>query len=186
MREEQKLQLLLTFFKALSDETRLQIVALLMKGPATGEQLAEILGVSAPTVSHHLKRLSAAGLVSASAEQYYHVYSLKQDVLRDMATQIHDGAIIAEAADSKDGDAYDHKVIGDFFVDGRLKIIPSQRKKRDVILRYLVARFDMDRRYPEKEINETLAQFHEDVATLRREFIACQLMARENGIYWRL
>jgi len=186
MGDEQKLELLLAFFKALSDETRLQIVALLMKHPHTVEQIAEILGLTAPTISHHLKRLTAAGLVQAAAQQYYHVYSLRPDVLREMASKILDGAIIEEAALPTDSSSYDRKVLGDYIVDGKLKIIPSQRKKRDVVLRYLVEQFEPDRRYSETEINMVLARFHEDVATLRREFIMMKMMERESGVYWRV
>ena len=50
---------------------------------------------------------------------------------------------------------------------------------------WLVDQLEPQRDYPETEINAFLLQFHEDYATLRREFIACKLMAREDGVYRR-
>lgn len=38
-------------------------------------------------------------------------------------------------------------------------------------------------KYEEKEINEYIKNFHDDFATIRREFITNQYMYRENGIY---
>lgn len=78
------------------------------------------------------------------------------------------------------------RVMTSFVADGRLLKIPQTRKKRLVILEWLVDQLQMGRRYPEQELNRFLLQFHEDYATLRREFIANRLMAREQGAYWRL
>lgn len=55
-----------TLFKVLSDPARLQILShLAAKGcePISVNQLTDITGLSQPTVSHHLKRLTDAGLL---------------------------------------------------------------------------------------------------------------------------
>ena len=78
------------------------------------------------------------------------------------------------------------RVMQSFVKNGRLVKIPDQRKKRLVILRWLVAQLQPERQYLEKELNQFLSQFHEDHATLRREFIGHALMQRDNGIYWRV
>jgi hypothetical protein len=67
-----------------------------------------------------------------------------------------------------------------------LKEIPSNRKKRLVILKWLAARFERERRYPEDEVNEMIKRSHPDTATLRRELIGNHLMQREAGVYWRM
>jgi hypothetical protein len=73
-----------------------------------------------------------------------------------------------------------------FIRDGRLVSIPVQEKKRDVILRYLLDRcFAEDRAYPEREVNERLAEYHEDVAALRRYLVIAGLMTRVGGEYRR-
>lgn len=54
----------LAVFKALGDESRLQIVRALLSESLTSAQLAEKVGLTMPTINHHLKQLSACGLVS--------------------------------------------------------------------------------------------------------------------------
>ena len=61
---------LLAFFKALADANRLRIIGILANQSGTVERLAEQLGLSEATVSHHLNRLAEIGLVSAKAEGY--------------------------------------------------------------------------------------------------------------------
>jgi len=83
--------------------------------------------------------------------------------------------------------SYDEKVVRAFIRDDRLVSIPARDKKRAVILRYLVARcFPDDRVYPEKEVNQRLAIFHPDVASLRRYMIETGLMTRSAGVYRRV
>lgn len=51
------------FFKALGDETRLRIVALLTHGELCVCHIEEALGLSQPNVSRHLAILRSAGIV---------------------------------------------------------------------------------------------------------------------------
>jgi len=55
-------------FIALSDPTRRAILARLMTGEASVNELAEPFSISQPAVSKHLKILERAGLVSRSAD----------------------------------------------------------------------------------------------------------------------
>jgi hypothetical protein len=97
-----------------------------------------------------------------------------QDSLPSMAAEVDMGA-------------YDRKVLHDLLLpDGRIKVIPAQRKKREVILRHILNDFKPGVRYPEKQVNEILAKYHADTATLRREMIAYKLMKRLEGEYWRI
>ena len=80
--------------------------------------------------------------------------------------------------------AYDEKVLRTFVRDGRLIAIPAQERKRVVVLRFLLERcFPDDRVYREPEVNERLAEYHEDVAALRRYLVVAGLMARAGGEY---
>lgn len=80
----------------------------------------------------------------------------------------------------------ERQVVRSFFSDDRLTTIPSRVSKRLVVLRYLRDRcFTEDRDYPEKEINQRLALFHPDVATLRRDMVDHGLMTRDAGVYRR-
>ncbi len=174
-----------TFFKALADENRLKIVGLLAHKPHSVEELAANLELSSATVSHHLQRLLQANLVEARALSYYNVYALRADRLRQMAEQLLSVDAIKQSASATDLDRYSNKVLNDYLVRGRLKTIPSQLKKREVIMRHLVKEFRVDKRYTERRVNEILKNFHADFATLRRELVNMKLLARERGYYWR-
>lgn len=179
---------LLTFFKAMADATRLKIVGLLAKEPLSVEQLAEMLNLSASTVSHHLSKLLQAGLVSVRPESYYNIYRLELQTMERMANRMLVPETYPAAAAGADPEAYDRKVVGNFTTrDGRLKTIPAQRKKLDAILRHVVQAFEPGVRFSERQVNKILSGFHEDTATLRRELVGAHLLQREGGggEYWR-
>jgi DNA-binding HxlR family transcriptional regulator len=176
---------LLTFFKAMADANRLKIIGLLSQHPYSVEQLAALLNIRPPTVSHHLKLLSEAGLVSARAQSYYNLYQLEAGVLERIASHLAAQDKLPSMAAEVDMQAYDRKVLHDVLLpDGRLKVIPAQRKKREVVLHHILGSFQPGIRYSEKQVNEILSRFHEDTATLRREMIAYKLMGRSEGNYW--
>ena len=180
---------LLTFFKAMADANRLKIVGLLAEKPYSVEELAVLLKLKPSTISHHLSRLSEAELVTARAESYYSVYELDQAVLEQKARSMFSQAELSSVAAEVDADAYDNKVVKDYSKrDGSLKTLPAQRKKLEAILRHIVKSFEMEKRYSEKNVNEILAGYHEDTATLRRELVGYGLMQREGGggEYWRV
>ncbi len=180
---------LVTFFKALADSNRLKIVGLLAEKSYSVEELAELLQIKPSTVSHHLSRLSEAGLVKSHSESYYNVYQLDQSVLEEKARTMFTQVELSNVAAEVDADAYDKKVIRDYTRrDGSLKTLPAQRKKLEAVLRYVVKAFDAEKRYSEKQVNEILKRYHEDTATLRRELVGFGLMQREGGggEYWRV
>lgn len=177
---------LLIFFKALADANRLKIIGLLAQQSYSVEQLSAMLELRPPTVSHHLKLLSEAGLVSARAESYYNLYQLEHGVLEQIAHHLAAQDSLPSMAAEVDLEAYDRKVLRDVLMpDGRLKIIPAQRKKREVVLRHILKQFEPGVRYTERQVNDILAHFHEDTATLRREMISYKMMDRAEGKYWK-
>ncbi len=189
MAEREQAAELLDFFKALADANRLKIVGLLAADEMSVEELAAVLDLRPSTVSHHLRRLADAGLVRARAEGYYNMYRLNIHALEVMARRLLSEEALAQQAVDVDLDAYDRKVLENFLTpEGRLKAIPAQYKKLMAILRYLLRAFEPGKRYPEKEVNRILGQYHEDTARLRRELVEAGLMAREGGggEYWRV
>lgn len=170
-----------TLFKALADERRLRIAGLLSQKALSVEEIAPAVGLSPGTVSHHIGYLRRAGLVTMERQQYYVVYRLDTQPLLEALKTLAEQPAPRDAED--DLEKYDRKVLGDFMQDGKLIRIPSQRKKRDVILRFLAKKFEMGREYPEKEVNLTIAEYHDDFATLRRELVDAHMMERERGIY---
>jgi ArsR family transcriptional regulator, arsenate/arsenite/antimonite-responsive transcriptional repressor len=75
-------------FKALADPARVRIMNLL--ATAEGEpvcicNLVEPLGLSQPTVSHHMKKLLDAGLVEREQRSKWAYFSLKRDAVEKLA-----------------------------------------------------------------------------------------------------
>ena len=180
---------LVTFFKALADSNRLKIVGLLAEKSYSVEELAALLKLKPSTVSHHLSKLSEAGLVTSRGESYYTVYQLDRKLLEEKSRSMFSQSELSTVVAEVDAGAYDNKVIRDYSRrDGSLKTLPSQQKKLEAILRHVVKSFEMGKRYSEKRVNEILSQYHEDTATLRRELVGFGLMKREGGggEYWRV
>jgi predicted transcriptional regulator len=175
------------FLKALAEANRLKLVGLLAQRAYSVEELAALLNLKPSTISHHLSKLAQVGLVTARAEGYYSVYQLNRETLEATAKDLFSKEQMTNAAKDVDLDAYDRKVLSNYcLADGRLKDIPSQRKKLEVVLRYVVKTFKPGVKYSEKQVNQSLARFHEDTATLRRELVGYGLMKREGGggDYW--
>ena len=84
-------------FKALASEHRREILRLLSEAtPAPGKsccsadevcacKLSDHLGLSAPTISHHMSVLRQAGLVTGRKEGLWTYYTLQRDVLNEAA-----------------------------------------------------------------------------------------------------
>ena len=183
---QEEFQTLLQFFKVLADETRLKMIGILAGRECSVEELAAALGVREPTVSHHLAKLKALGLVRMRPEGTTHFYRLDAEALRAANKELLTREKLASLVDEGDGDAWQRKIMRDFFDGERLKEIPASRKKRDVILSWLATQFATETRYPEVEVNAIIKRHHPDSATLRRELIGGGWMAREAGVYWRL
>lgn len=69
---------------ALGDPTRQAIVGLLRQGPKSVGKLGQILPVSRPAVSQHLKVLSNAGLVTSEPKGNRRIYSLSPEGIADL------------------------------------------------------------------------------------------------------
>lgn len=175
----------LEIFKCLSDNSRLKIINSLMIEPMYVELLAERLGLSTSTVSFHLKKLMDANIVSSKKEQYYTVYSLNEEIFSmNLKDLVKDNRKEEEILKQRE-EQYKEKVIDSFFKYDKLKEIPVQKKKKQIILEKIVESFERDKDYTEKEVNLIIADFHDDFCTIRRDLIGFNLMERKDGIYKR-
>jgi hypothetical protein len=77
-------------------------------------------------------------------------------------------------------------VLRTFIQDGRLRRIPAARGKRRVVLEHLAAAFEPGLKYPERQVDAVLRAWHHDHASLRRYLVDEDLLAREDGVYWRI
>ena len=74
-------------FKALGDPHRVRIVNLIATagGPVCACDFNDALGLAQPTVSHHLKKLTEAGLLEREQRGKWAWFSLKRDAVETLA-----------------------------------------------------------------------------------------------------
>lgn len=173
-------------FKCLSDKSRIQILKSLAIEDMYVERLSERLGLSAPTISFHLKKLSDAGAVTSYKSQYYMMYSLNQNIFKisilDILKEQSDEADLQQQRDIE----YRQKVIDTFFEYGKLKSIPAQQKKKRIVLEVIAQAFEYDRIYSEREVNILISNFHDDFCTIRRDMVGEKILNRDTRGYWRI
>ena len=80
-----------TMFKALGDPVRLRLFSKIAASPGGEACVCDVLdvGVSQPTVSHHLRKLREAGLLTSRREGTWVHYAVVPDVLTAMAALLH-------------------------------------------------------------------------------------------------
>jgi excisionase family DNA binding protein len=77
------------------------------------------------------------------------------------------------------------QIVERFMKKGKFETLPVQRKKRKYILEHILSQFKINRVYSEKEVNETISEFHNDYCRVRREFVDEGMMYRKDGKYRR-
>ena len=87
MPEEEELYDLAEFFKVFGDSTRIRILFVLFEAEVCVCDLAEVLHMTQSAVSHQLKILKQAKLVSARREGKSVFYSLADDHVRTIIAQ---------------------------------------------------------------------------------------------------
>jgi hypothetical protein len=185
-----QLDKVVSYHKALADPTRIKILILLAEGELNGQILAEKLYVTPATITHHAAKLREASLINERRDKNTIYFSLNHYFIKSsaMATE---NLIYRKASSNGGAELMDdnHKrmkesVIKNFFTtEGRLKHMPAQLKKKLIVLEHLVSGLEKGRKYTEKEMNAFIKHFHDDFATIRREFIMHQFMSRESEIY---
>ncbi|MGD0670636.1 MAG: metalloregulator ArsR/SmtB family transcription factor [Candidatus Binatus sp.] len=183
--DHQPPEIMLQFCKAMADESRLKIISLLSTAERSVQELASMLNLKEPTVSHHLAVLKQLGLVKLRADGNFHRYRLNEEMLRQLSRTVFSRDNIARLAVSAEAGGSEQKVL-DNFIDGeRLLEIPVSRKKRLVILKWLAEFFEPGISYTEARLNAILKLHHRDCATLRREMVGYGMLTRDKGIYRR-
>ncbi|QWB95705.1 metalloregulator ArsR/SmtB family transcription factor [Mycoplasmatota bacterium] len=71
-------------FKVFSDENRMEIVELLLKGETCGCTLIDKLDISQPTLSYHLKYITSSGLATTRRDGNWIKYTIDRSKINDM------------------------------------------------------------------------------------------------------
>lgn len=174
----------LPLLKLLANETRLRVIGLVAESEQSVGSLARRLQLTEATMSHHLAKLTASGLLTMRAEGTTHYYRLDPAALQSINKSLLKPAKLLAAPPSATGSSAEARILRAFVVDGKIRKMPEAHSKRQAVLQWVVDQLE-DRRYREREISGILERYFADYATLRRELINHGLMKRENGIYWK-
>jgi ArsR family transcriptional regulator len=87
---EEEAEATATLFRALADPARVKIVNLLARsdGPVCVCEFTPAVALSQPTVSHHLKKLTDAGLLEREQRGKWAYYSLSGEALERLASLV--------------------------------------------------------------------------------------------------
>jgi DNA-binding HxlR family transcriptional regulator len=167
------------FVKLLGDRGRLAIVGLLAARPRTFQELAqELPNVSESLLQRHLRLLEDAEWVATQPDERYH---LRADAL----TTLRAALARAETAPTRLPDSNDAVLKTFFDKEGRLRGLPTQRGRWELVLRHVADRcFALGRSYEEQEVNNLLIPLYEDYPTLRRALVAAGFLESRDGRYW--
>ncbi|MGL4772161.1 MAG: metalloregulator ArsR/SmtB family transcription factor [Clostridium sp.] len=173
-------------FKALGDKTRLTILSSLLESSMYVEILALRLGVTAATVSFHLKKLEEVGLVTSKKEQYYVMYSINEEILKNtLISMINVNEEISKEHDERENE-YNKSILQSYIVNGKLTSIPVQYMKRKIVLEEIVKVFKDEDRYSEREVNIMLADYFDDFVSLRKVLVKDEFIKCYDGLYYKM
>jgi len=159
----------------LADGVRRQLVAALIQGERTRDELLAGGQSSNREVLEQLRRLEAAGVVAEADGRYALVDDVFQRSVRD-------------AASERLGPLNDEhtQLARRYFFRNRLVQIPSEPWARTIVLELIAEDFQPGEFYDEREVNTTLYGWHGDWAALRRMLVDGGYLARDHGRYWRV
>ncbi len=191
--KNEKLQKMLRFFKALADESRLKLIGILASEECSVEELAVLLELKEPTISHHLMKLKQLELVRMRPEGNTHFYQLDEKVLLSMTREVFHPDKIAFFADDVNLKTWEIKVLSTY-IEGDfenpesvqyIRDIPISSKKRLTILKWVIDKFEMGVAYQQDKVDEILKGYYPDSESLLQELINSELMQSKDGTYWR-
>ncbi len=151
------------------------------------QDLAKLLKLKEPTVSHHLAILREAGLVQMRTDGNTHWYRLDFEALHSVSRTVLTREKLASIANDLDAGRLRAQGARHAFMEGeRIKADPDHaekapRRSSSGWRRASTRQAD----YTENQLNQILKRHHQDTASLRREMIGYRMLARSNGIYRR-
>ena len=186
----------------LADETRLRILELLVEqGELRAQQIIAQLEGSQGNVSRHLKQLVGAGFVrerrAGDANKLYtyepaglqRLFFLTRRLLADDNAQAV-GQETAAAFQLSQARAGAPPVLHDLVDEqGRITRWPGKQKDQEVLLRFLIEKFEPERGYTERQVNDLLQTWYldADYVLVRRSLVDAGLLqrTRDGSRYWR-
>lgn len=151
----------------------------------TDREIAEKLEIgSTSTVRNHRFALR-------EKEKQAKVYLAIMELLGDQKERTKSAAVIpaVKAGNANSPAEEREKMLKGYFkegLDGPLSEFPAKEKRKIAVLEEIIQRFDPERTYTEKEVNEILKEIYHDHVWIRRHLIEYGLMERvvDGSAYW--
>ena len=166
------------FARLCLDPVRLAALGRSAEGDLRTDGLVAAMGVSRRAALETIAALRIAGITDEDDQ-------LLLDALREVAVTLPKPEDASAAVTEGEWTPSEIKVLKTYFSGERLVEIPTQRRKRMVVLERLAQDFEPGLRYDEAKVSRRLQRYHDDYAALRRYLVEESLMARADGIYWR-
>lgn len=163
----------------LAEPERRRVAAALILSSGSLDDVVERSGLDARDAVDALERLTSAGLVEQGSDGTFILLEEAFKAAARAATPL--ATLNGEQEPATDDDI----IVSRSIVDGRLVHLPRKRSKRLPVLDRLSQEFEPGRHYSEREVNQLLWTFDNDVATLRRYLVDERFLDREDGTYWR-
>ncbi|MFK7800397.1 MAG: metalloregulator ArsR/SmtB family transcription factor [Anaerolineae bacterium] len=178
---------------ALADDARLQILEMLAAfGPMRSQEMIEKLGVSQPTVSRQLKQLKNTQFISEKRDgDASKIFELNPNRLGEVMFMLQTLLSKANARMVLNDVRLDQPAELRKFLNeaGQVHRYPNKLNLQKLVIEYLAPKFEIGKKYSEKEVNELLGQWHtyKDPARLRRDLVDYDYLQRtaDGSAYWR-
>ncbi len=167
------------YLRVVVDRERLALLGRAAVGPFSVVDFAESIGGDRKKLLLAAAKLRDVGLLNED-------HSLNGEVFDELGAQLPDEERAAPEILAGDWSEDEAKVLNSFFQGTRLTSIPTNYTKRRVILERLVQTFEPGVRYPERQVSFMLQLYYSDYAALRRYMVDDELLARADGVYWRI
>ena len=186
MDKNQQQSVIESFISATLDSDRLKLISYLSQETSSILDLAEKMDEDPSKLMRHLDILEGANLVTITERAGIKYYRFNSKSIESIARQQFEEPR-PDITFTNIPDDQIKQVSSYIKSDGSLKMIPSQKKKIKILLDYVIAAFEFDAHYSEKEVNAILAKYNPDTAILRRYLIDYRYLDRERdgSRYWR-
>ncbi|MBD3109754.1 DUF2087 domain-containing protein [Bacillus sp. AGMB 02131] len=175
-------------YTGLSEHQR-ELLQLFKNGLSDQEIVKELNGGSTSTIRNHRFKFKEK---EKQAKIYLTIMTLlknsREEKKNDALISIHKGAKMVDERYAITIEEKE-KVLATYFKDGlngMLSTFPSKEKRKIIVLQHILPRFDRNKKYSEKEINDVLKSIYHDFATIRRYLIEYGFMERSKDCteYW--
>jgi hypothetical protein len=158
------------------------------KGYSDSEIVNELGGGSTSTIRNHRFTLRQKEKQAKIFLSIMELLSESRSNGEQKFINIHKGATMVDERYAITEQEYE-EILKAYFKEGPegpLSDFPKKEKRKIVILKHIMKRFDSNKKYTEKEVNEILKQTYSDYVTLRRYLIEYGFMDRhkDGSLYW--